>query len=113
MRLEQLVLTPGGVLAVLDPTGGDADQFRTYTLGRELGPDAHREGPISQRDLWYASLLHFRGPILQPHELVTWVRSHPTSTAWTFPKATLCTYRTTTTAMLPNTIHTAAFRQVL
>lgn len=63
MKLERLLITPGGVLALLHPTSPDADEFRTYTLGHELGPNAYREGILSPRDLWYVSLLHFRGPI--------------------------------------------------
>lgn len=39
MKLERLLITPGGVLALLHPTSPDADEFRTYTLGHELGPN--------------------------------------------------------------------------
>lgn len=72
MKLERLLITPGGVLALLHPTSPDADEFRTYTLGHELRPNAYREGILSPRDLWYVSLLHFRGPIEHPKDLVTW-----------------------------------------
>lgn len=47
MKLERLLITPGGVLALLHPTSPDADEFRTYTLGHELGPNAYREGILS------------------------------------------------------------------
>ena len=49
MKLERLLITPGGVLALLHPTSPDADEFRTYTLGHELGPNAYREGILSPR----------------------------------------------------------------
>ena len=95
------------------PTSPDADEFRTHTLGQELGPDAYREGILSPRDLWYVSLLHFRGPVEHPENLVTWSHQQLAPTVWTFPVATLCTYETTTTAMRPNIYHTATFGRTI
>ena len=113
MKLERLLITPGGVLALLHPTSPDADEFRTYTLGHELGPNAYREGILSPRDLWYVSLLNFRGPIEHPKDLVAWSHQQLAPTTWTFPDAALCTYETTTTAMRPRIRHTAAFGRAI
>ena len=113
MKLERVLVAPGGVLALLHPTSPDADEFRTHTLGQELGPDAYREGILSPRDLWYVSLLHFRGPVEHPENLVTWSHQQLAPTVWTFPVATLCTYETTTTAMRPHIHHTATFGRTI
>ena len=113
MKLERLLITPGGVLALLHPTSPDADEFRTYTLGHELGPNAYREGIRSPRDLWYVSLLHFRGPIEHPKDLVTWSHQQLAPITWAFPDAALCTYEITTTAMRPRIRHTAAFGRAI
>lgn len=113
MKLERLLITPGGVLALLHPTSPDADEFRTYTLGHELRPNAYREGILSPRDLWYVSLLHFRGPIEHPKDLVTWSHQQLAPITWAFPDAALCTYEITTTAMRPRIRHTAAFGRAI
>ena len=109
MRLGRVVVTPGGVLATLSPTSLDADRFRGYAIGEELGVDAFREGVVSSRDLWYVSLLHFRGRINRPDELVAWTRHRLAPAVWTFHTASICTYHVTETAMRPNIIHTTSF----
>ena len=113
MKLERLLITPGGVLALLHPTSPDADEFRTYTLGHELGPNAYREGILSPRDLWYVSLLHFRGPIARPTDLVSWSRPPLAPLRWAVRDAARSAYETTTTAMRPRIRHTAAFGRAI
>ena len=85
----------------------------TYTLGHELRPNAYREGILSPRDLWYVSLLHFRGPIEHPKDLVAWSLQQLAPITWAFPDAALCTYEITTTAMRPRIRHTAAFGRAI
>lgn len=63
MKLERLLITPGGVLALLHPTSPDADEFRTYTLGHELGPNAYREGILKPP----RSLVRVPAPLPRPH----------------------------------------------
>lgn len=89
----------------------DADVFRRHTLGAELGDDAHHEGLVCDRDLWYATLVHFRGPVADPEGLIEWAdawRPDPSATA-VFPAASLCTYADTGRAMRPELRHVSPF----
>ena len=70
-RLTGLTLTPSGVMACAYPCDGAADDF-AHRLRAELADDAWFEANF-HRDIWYATLLHFAGPVLDPAALVAWV----------------------------------------
>ncbi|WP_199853131.1 hypothetical protein [Plantactinospora sp. BC1] len=69
--LRGLTLTPSGVMACGYPVDPAADEFAAR-LGGELGADAWFEADFT-RDIWYATLVHFTGPLRDPVGLVDWV----------------------------------------
>lgn len=71
LRLAGLTLTPSGVMACGHPVDAAADEFAAR-LGEELRGDAGFEADF-RRDIWYATLVHFAGPIADPAALVDWV----------------------------------------
>ncbi|GIG92038.1 hypothetical protein [Plantactinospora endophytica] len=71
LELRGLTLTPSGVMACAYPVDSAADDFAAR-LGAELGDDAWFEADFS-RDIWYATLVHFTGPLRDPAALVDWV----------------------------------------
>jgi len=68
-----LTLTPTCVMACVEPLDAAADRFAS-ALAEELGPDGWYEMGFN-RNIWYASLVHFTGPIADPRGLVEWVRA--------------------------------------
>jgi hypothetical protein len=74
LRLSGLTLTPSGVMVCSYPYDGAADDF-ACRLRDELGDDGRFEANF-HRDIWYATLLHFAGPFVDPEALVAWVESH-------------------------------------
>ena len=68
-----LTLTPTSVMACVEPLDAAADDFAA-ALGEELGPDGWYENEFN-RNIWYANLVHFTGPIADPRGLVEWVRA--------------------------------------
>ena len=66
-----LTLAPGSVMACGYPVDGNADTFKDL-LKDELGDDAWRETGF-ERDIWYATILHFAADIAHPAELINWV----------------------------------------
>jgi hypothetical protein len=73
LRVGGLCLTPSGVMACAWPADDAADGF-AWTLAEELGADGWFEAGI-RRDVWYANIMHFSGPIIHPRRLVEWVTS--------------------------------------
>jgi hypothetical protein len=71
LRLDGLTLTPSGVMACAYPVDRAADEFAAR-LGEELGDDGWFEADFN-RDIWYATLVHFTGPLDDPAALVDWV----------------------------------------
>lgn len=71
LRLAGLTLTSGGVMACAWPTDDAANGF-AWALADELGADGWFEAGV-RRDIWYAMVLHFGGPIRSPRRLVDWV----------------------------------------
>ena len=71
LRLGGLTLTPSGVMACAFPVDEAADEFADR-LGHELGADGWFEAEY-QRDIWYATLVHFTGDIRDRHGLVEFV----------------------------------------
>ncbi|MDI6102825.1 hypothetical protein QLQ12_29830 [Actinoplanes sp. NEAU-A12] len=66
-----LTLTPSGVMACAYPADDAADSFAAV-LADELGRDGGFEADFT-RDIWYATLIHFTGPLPDPSALVAWV----------------------------------------
>lgn len=73
VRLQSrgLTLTATGVMAALEPTDGAASRL-TAVLEQELGQDGWCEAGFD-RTIWYATLLHFAAPILDPEGLVAFI----------------------------------------
>lgn len=71
LRLTGLTLTSSGVMACACPVDTAADAF-AWALADELGADGWFEAGI-RRDIWYAMVLHFAGPIRSPRTLIDWV----------------------------------------
>ena len=73
--LDGLVLSPAGVMLRCRDLDGGADAART-SFGQELGDDGWLEDAVFEtgRDpIWYCTLLHFAGPVVDPQALVEWV----------------------------------------
>lgn len=71
LDLRGLTLTPSGVMACAYPTDSAADDFAAR-FGDELGDDGWFEAGFI-RDIWYATVVHFTGPLTNPAALVDWV----------------------------------------
>lgn len=71
LRLSGLTLTPSGVMLCAFPEDYAARHFADR-LGQELGTDGWFEAEF-QRDIWYATLVHFTEEIRDPAGLVDWV----------------------------------------
>ncbi|MBN1173078.1 MAG: hypothetical protein JXA67_12960 [Micromonosporaceae bacterium] len=71
LRLGGLTLTPSGVMLCAYPIDSAAGEFAAR-LGEELGADAWFEQDFD-RTIWYATLVHFTGPIADPAGVVDWV----------------------------------------
>ncbi|MEE6258087.1 hypothetical protein [Plantactinospora sonchi] len=69
--LRGLTLTPSGVMTCAYPVDPTADEFASR-LGDELGDDDWFEADFN-RNIWYATLVHFAGPVADPTALVEWV----------------------------------------
>ena len=70
LRLTGLTMTPVSVMACAWPCDDAADDFAA-TLEVALGPDGSYE--TGERDIWYANVLHFAGPVADPAGLIDWV----------------------------------------
>ncbi len=71
LRLSGLTVTPSSVLAGAEDSTGAVGDFWARLVA-ELGADGHYEERFD-RDIWYACLVHFAGPVERPAELVDWV----------------------------------------
>jgi len=71
LDLVGLTLAPGSVMVCAQPVDDHAGRLM-QRLGEELGDDAWREAGF-ERDIWYASILHFAANIARPSGLVEWV----------------------------------------
>lgn len=72
LRFRGLTMTPHGVMACAYPVDDAADALAenlTSSIGRNR---------FSDRDIWYATVLHFAGPIDRPQALVDWVAARRT-----------------------------------
>jgi hypothetical protein len=71
LDLVGLTLAAGSVMVCAHPVDDSAARLMRR-LNDELGQDAWREAGL-ERDIWYATLLHFAADITRPDELVDWV----------------------------------------
>jgi hypothetical protein len=71
LDLVGLTLAAGSVMVCAHPLDDSAAQLMRR-LNDELGEDAWREAGL-ERDIWYATLLHFAADIARPDELIDWV----------------------------------------
>ena len=71
LKLSGLTLTPSGVMLCAFPVDCAANDFADR-LGEELGADGWFEAEY-ERDIWYATLVHFTEAIRDPGGLVDWV----------------------------------------
>jgi hypothetical protein len=71
-RLSGVTMPDSCVMACAEAVDGAVDDFAA-ALAEELGGDAWHEDGFN-RDIWYATLIHFTGPVDRPAELVEWVR---------------------------------------
>lgn len=71
LRLSGLTLTPSGIMLCAVPEDCAANDFADR-LGEELGDDGWFEAGY-QRNIWYATLVHFTEEIRDPGGLVDWV----------------------------------------
>lgn len=79
-----LTLTPVGVLAQLETPDGAGWDFLDLVRA-ELGPYSwYEERSWQRRNIWYATLVHFAGPIADPAGLVDQVRRLRTMPPVTF-----------------------------
>jgi hypothetical protein len=77
LRTTGLTLTPSGVMACVVPDDCAADQL-ARRLAEELGDDGYLEASFN-RNIWYATLVHFTGDVRRPAALVEWVAEHRNS----------------------------------
>ena len=71
LDLVGMTLTPGTVMVCAHPV--DDNGFRLMALLKnELGDDGWHEAGLN-RDIWYATILHFAADIAHPADLVEWV----------------------------------------
>ena len=68
LRLTGVTLSVSAVMVQAEPLD-DAPWELMRRLGAALGPLGWFEG---QRDIWYASVVHFAAPVLDPLGLVRW-----------------------------------------
>jgi len=74
LDLVGLTLTPSAVMVCAVPV--DDNGFRLMDLLKdELGDDGWHEAGFD-RDIWYATILHFATDIAAPSELIEWVAQH-------------------------------------
>jgi hypothetical protein len=70
-----ITLTPGGVMAQVEAL--DEQPWQVMQRLREmLGAEAWYEDGWMQRNIWYASLVHFAADIRDPGGLVDWARTN-------------------------------------
>lgn len=72
-RLTGLTLTPSSVMLCAEPIG-DPPGVLAAALADELGDAGWFEAEF-RRDIWYANLVHFAGPLRDAAALVAWVRA--------------------------------------
>lgn len=80
LRLTGVTLSTSGVMAQAEPVD-DAPWELMRRLRAALGPLAWFEDQWQERDIWYASILHFAAPVLDAPGLIGWARERRESPA--------------------------------
>ncbi len=80
LRLTGVTLSTGGVMVQAEPVD-DAPWDLMRRLRAALGPLAWYEEQWQERDIWYASVLHFAAPVLDAPGLVGWAEARRASLA--------------------------------
>ena len=108
-HLDGLTLTPSGVMVCAYPLDGAANAFADR-LRTELGQDAWFEAGFD-RNIWYATLLHFAAAVPDPARLVGWVaaRRRLDLGTLTFGDAELLAFRWNGRQPVRETLARAAF----
>lgn len=75
LRLTGVTLTRSGIMAQLETVDDEPWAFMRR-LRAELGPLAWYEDQWMERNIWYATLVHFAAPILDADGLVDWIERH-------------------------------------
>lgn len=75
LRLTGVTLSASGVMVKVDPVD-DAPWELMRRVRAALGPLAWYEDQRPQRNIWYASVLHFAAPVHDAHGLVAWISEH-------------------------------------
>lgn len=75
LRLTGVTLSVSGVMVQAEPIG-DEPWGRMRRLRDVLGPLAWFEEQGHQRDIWYASVLHFAAPVADARGLIAWAEKH-------------------------------------
>ena len=78
--LTGVTLTVSGVMVQAEPVD-DGPWELMRCLRTALGPLAWFEDQWGERDIWYASVVHFAAPLLDAPGLVDWVRARRSSLA--------------------------------
>lgn len=109
LAFRGLTLTPSGIMACAFPVDAAADEFAA-TLGDALGPDGWFEADAT-RDIWYATIVHFTGPVARPAALVDWVAARRNLDLGTArcEQATMLRWRHAGTHLVPVPLGAAPF----
>ena len=73
LRLTGVTLSPSGVMVQAVPIGNAAWELMRR-LRAALGPLAWFEDQWQERDIWYASILHFAAPVADAPGLIAWAK---------------------------------------
>nr|WP_300046550.1 hypothetical protein [uncultured Nocardioides sp.] len=78
LRLTGVTLSVGGVLVQAEPVDNGPWELMRQ-LRAALGPLAWFEEQGHQRDIWYASVVHFAAPVVDPEGLIAWAEERRSS----------------------------------
>lgn len=80
LRLTGVTLTNSGVMVQAEPIDDEPWELMRR-LRAALGPLSWFEDQWGERDIWYASVVHFAAPVLDAPGLVDWARDRRSSLA--------------------------------
>lgn len=80
LRLTGVTLTSSAVMVQAEPVGDEPWELMRR-LRAALGPLAWFEDQWGERDIWYASVVHFAAPVLDARGLVDWASARRSSLA--------------------------------